>query len=354
MGSQPPPDALPSGPHPPAFTMDQCYMTPYGLIGVLSDVLSLYIAVCIAMSRTPLYPKRRIRHRKACHCLAVFVLASYWSLWRENVVQCLHYWQLLLISYGNGTTGIALGMFVWTMFFADYQGDTPAARQISGETTPLLDDRGTTACAVTTDAPGEPAGTIQDSATKYTLHVEMSRLLSAVRKQTRNQALNQATEQPVDEPDREATETAADDTEAQTLVEAREKSQARVNLVMWVLLGCCVVCALVGTIALAVEDIRNGSTGVAFISGFFTLVLLGMAALFLLTFRPTITPVDDRYYVRAFLLILSAGATIVYSDLVLGYTLGSVAGVPHPRVAPEELTRYWFYFAALKIHMFAF
>ncbi|KAB5583437.1 hypothetical protein GE09DRAFT_302047 [Coniochaeta sp. 2T2.1] len=353
MGSQPPPDALPSGPQPPAFTMDQCYMTPYGLIGILSDALSLYIAICIAMSRTPLYPKRKIRHRKACHCLAVFVLASYWSLWRENVVQCLHYWQLLLISYGNGTIGIAFGMFVWAMFFADYQGDAPlesTARQISGETTPLLDDRGTPACAVTTDAPGEPTGTMKESVTKDNLHLTMSRLLSAMRRQARTQA----TEQPVDDPGREATETAADDTEAQTTVEAREKSQARVNLAMWVLLGCCVICALVGTIALAVEDVQKGSTGVAFVSGFFTLVLLGIAVLFLLTFRPTITPVEDRYYVWVFLLILGAAATIVYSDLVLGYALGSVAGVPHPRVPPEELTRYWFYFAALKIHLFAF
>ena len=59
-------------PSPTASDLHTCYTAPYGAIGLVSDVLSTYIFMCLVNGRTPLYPKRTINNRIMTSLLCVF------------------------------------------------------------------------------------------------------------------------------------------------------------------------------------------------------------------------------------------------------------------------------------------
>jgi len=81
----------------------------------------------------------------------------------------------------------------------------------------------------------------------------------------------------------------------------------------------------------------NGSTGSAYIAGFFSFVFIKVAfcSPCLVAELASKRPVSCAN----FLLVLCAGMTAVYPDVRLGVALGSVAGVCPPNVPPEELVR---------------
>lgn len=342
------------------LTRDQCYLIPYGVVGVLSDLLSLYIAVCLAMSRRPLYPKRKIRYPTPCHYVGAFILILYWSLWKENITQCLDYWQLFLINCGNAIMGLLILVSTWVMFAAHNQEATPGSRvpEPPDESEGLLNthnaaegprpDVSTNMSPDAVTSPPETATSLPETAGNHSIHTSVSKLVSAIWKDSGVQVGEEAV--PGHEHDHSVT---ASDAEAQRLVNPQERKLAPLAYLPWVALGGCILCSLIGVVALAVEANANGSRACAYFTGFFTLVFLEIAFLFCLTFRSS-TPAKDRHSIRLFLLILCGAVTIVYSDLILGVTLGSITGVPFPDVPADELSRYWVYFAALKVHLFAF
>lgn len=319
-----------SGTPHPRLTMDQCYLVPYGVIGVLSDLLSLYIAVCLAMSRRPLYPKRKIRHQTACHAAGVFVLISYWSVWKENIVGCLPYWQLILITYGNATMGLLILIITWVMFTASNQKDAvldATEPEASVESEALLVDHDTAEGPPSTgetDVCPDAVTPTSQPASGRNIHRSVSNLVSAIWKESSVQAAEEIV--PGHENEHQNMGIAVD-AEAQKPVDSQAKALARFGYFAGGMLGSSVICSLVGSVALAVESIEAGSNGAAYLSGFFTLVFLEIIFLFCVTFLPS-TPVKDRYAVRVFLIILCGAVTIVYSDFILGIILGSIAGVP--------------------------
>lgn len=335
------------------LTRDQCYLIPYGFIGVLSDLLSLYIAVCLAMSRRPLFPKRKIRYTTPCHYVGAFILILYWSLWKENITQCLDYWQLFLINCGNAVMGLLILVSSWVMFAAHNQEATPESRvpENPDESEGLLDSHDAAEGPRPDVAPHmspDAVTSLPEPADDHSLHTSVSKLVSAIWKDSNTQVAE------VVVPGHGHHDSATtSDAEAQRSLDPQGRKLARLAYLPWVAVGGCILCSLVGVVALAVEANANGSRACAYFTGFFTLVFLEITFLFCLTFRSS-TPAKDRYSVRLFLLILCGAVTIVYSDLILGVTLGSIAGVPFPDVPADELSRYWVYFAALKVHLFAF
>ena len=88
-----------------------CYSAPYGLIGFFSDIVSCYMIACLAMSRTPLYPKRRIKNYRM-----MGIIGAGWILLPTivnfgNIVNCARsgMWPLILVAVGK-ILGIFFGI----------------------------------------------------------------------------------------------------------------------------------------------------------------------------------------------------------------------------------------------------
>ena len=90
-----------------------------------------------------------------------------------------------------------------------------------------------------------------------------------------------------------------------------------------------------------------------YIFHFFGLIFLAIIVAFSATFWSSSVKKEGRVSMRLGLGMLSWVVAAGFSDVMLGYALGSLGGVPFPDVPGDELARYWWYFGALKVHLFA-
>lgn len=324
--------------------MDQCYLIPYGVVGILHDLLTLYLGVCLALSRTPLYPTRKLRYRSAVGFTGWCMVVNYFMLYKENVEKCIHYWQLDLTTFGTVGFGLVFMMGVWGVFASSDEqsaSDLPSDATLDGGQPLLSEDNGIASQEQTNVVSQETveSGAPEVSLTpKPTISIIMSRLWKR--------------------PDGGATP--SNRMSGNTLDPEAQQSPAPppnpgpvgVFLLWSAVLGL-LVSLVVGAVSLAIDAVFHGSTGVAFVSGVFALPVVILISGFCFTFRRSVKE-DDKLAARALLIICLWGFAIIYIDLVLGFTLGSVVGVPFPDIDGDELSRYWVYFTITKIPFLLF
>ena len=127
--------AAPTAPDPFA-----CYAIPYGIIGFLSDLVSIYMIVCLATSRAPLYPKRLIKHAGTVGiCWPCWVLIPALAN-GINIHRCSKngMWPLAMIAAGKIVLGPLFGSGVLVLAAKNTpknkKAQSEAAGGVAGET----------------------------------------------------------------------------------------------------------------------------------------------------------------------------------------------------------------------------
>jgi hypothetical protein len=94
----------------------KCYDAPYGAVGLISDLISIYMIVCLLVGRTPLYPKRSFRpgNTDFFGLLCFFWITVPFVINLVNAIRCLGAgrWPLGLIAVGKSVLGLIWGWFV--------------------------------------------------------------------------------------------------------------------------------------------------------------------------------------------------------------------------------------------------
>ena len=94
----------------------ECYDAPYGAVGLISDLISVYMVVCLLAGRAPLYPKRSFRPANTGNwgVLCMFWMVVPFIINLINAGRCLGAgrWPLVLIAVGKALLGLIWGSFV--------------------------------------------------------------------------------------------------------------------------------------------------------------------------------------------------------------------------------------------------
>jgi hypothetical protein len=114
----------------------KCYDAPYGAVGLISDLISIYMVVCLLAGRTPLYPKRSFRPANIDFfgLLCFFWITVPFVINLVNAIRCLGAgrWPLGLIAVGKTVLGLIWGSLIWGTFVLAAAPDPTQMMQSSG------------------------------------------------------------------------------------------------------------------------------------------------------------------------------------------------------------------------------
>jgi hypothetical protein len=114
----------------------KCYNAPYGAVGLISDLISIYMIVCLLAGRTPLYPKRSLRPptNDSFGVLCFFWITVPFVINLVNAIRCLAAgrWPLSLIAVGKTGLGLIWGGLIWGIFVYVTVPDLTQMMQSSG------------------------------------------------------------------------------------------------------------------------------------------------------------------------------------------------------------------------------
>lgn len=104
------------------FSLEElhCYNLPYGIIGLISHLLTYYTIICLCYGRRPFWPLGRVE--KTWLNLVLPFVGTALCIWTSitTIIKCKNTWQLLLIgvwklsmSLLNGLTALHVAIMVY-------------------------------------------------------------------------------------------------------------------------------------------------------------------------------------------------------------------------------------------------
>jgi hypothetical protein len=328
--------------------MQECYLIPYGAIGFVSDILGLYMALCLIFARAPLLPTRKIRHMRVAKyliftCNFFVVMLNY-----HNIGQCYIYWQLLLINIGDAVIAILAGLaFYYAAAAWSAEGEAKARGEDGTEREPVLEglqgrvpdpERGMGAATETAAGSGVGYGSVGSITSLPGINPQPNVGTAEIG------SLNTGT---VEVPRDIATE----------LTPKPKKNDDEVaGTICLAIMGVLVGLILTGSIGLAWAAIAQGKESAQSICIAFgilgVLIGLGILCSFLCDCRRA--GLEGTIYARQMFGALFCLLILFFSDWILGSALDSVSGVPVADIPWDDLSRYWVYLGAIKLPMLAF
>jgi len=100
----------------------RCYALPYGVIGLISHLLTYYTIALLSVGRSPIAPWRKLSSPRIDLCLGILGLLGGSSVTIFTMIRCQQRWQFILIAAWKAALSITLGFLSVHVAFLAHSG----------------------------------------------------------------------------------------------------------------------------------------------------------------------------------------------------------------------------------------